>query len=239
MSNSNALEESNQKQLLNTYGAIGILIVNMTVVLIYVFSLCLILKMVKTKDLLIGKLLGSYAKFNLIYAPFAMVIFPAVIELSPLSAMFGHWFSDIIAFATRFGVYFDATISFVIACTIYMCCIHKDRIDKQFVVNLFCAFTFVVPLIMVIFYTPVQRHQSSVEFAWINECYGRQAGGNSSLCFFDDHILYQQYGNWTNVAKTSLQILCWIDASCTLFFMSNVSEAIIYLLLYSHFKRYV
>ena len=125
MSNSSSSEGSDKNESLGANGAIGILIVNIAIVVIYEFSLWLIMKMVKRNDLITGKLLGYYAKFSLIYTPFFVVLIPAVIELSPLPIILGHRFCDAITFGTHFGVYLEASFSFMVASTMYICYFHK------------------------------------------------------------------------------------------------------------------
>ena len=128
------------------------------------------------------------------------------------------------------------------ACMMYVCFIHEKKVNrygKQFVKNLFCTLTFLIPLIMAILYMPVAPHQSSFEVAWVNQCFGREVSAEAQLCMVDDRILHQQYGNWSNAARTTIQVFCWIEISYMSLFLTNVLDIIFYILIYSHLKKYV
>ena len=219
--------------------AIAALVLDIVFCLANQVLLYFLIKVVQREDLVVGQLLEYYAKFNIVSSPLVHTMVDGVVGLSSESTISGHWSCAITYFVTYFWFMFNANFSFMVACMLYVIFIHKDRAEsseKQFIKNLFCCLSFVIPLIIVVISIPLPMHQASHKLPWIEKCYGVQVNRDVILCSFDDNQLRHQYGNWSNVANFGLQASCLIELSCLMIFTSNIPGAILYLILYFHIK---
>ena len=125
---------------------------------------------------------------------------------------------------------------------VYVGFVHNNevkRYGRQLVDNMFCMLAFGIPLVMSLNGLLTSMHHMSYNIPHADVCYGIQPHNYGPTCMFDDDLLHQIYGNWRNVAKTCLQISCWVDIAYIAIFASNVPEIVLYILIYLNLKRYV
>jgi len=243
MINSGDSVENDTIKWLDTNVAVGFLVLYLILCLINVFMYYLLIQMVRRNDdLIVGKLLEYYAKFNIVFLPIQVVIVLGIVGLLPISSIAGVWFCDIAHVITYFGFYLNCNVSLMVTCLIYICVVHDDRANsfgKQRIRIFFCRLGFIIPLFMAILMIPLSRHPSSSDPPWINKCYGAYASRDDplALCAFDYPYLLETYGNWSTLANIILQFLCWINFSISLITLTNIPEAILYGLIYWHLKR--
>ena len=198
------------------------------------------IKMLKRQDLFYEKLLGCYGKFNIVCGAIIVVFGDGVIGLSPVSTIFDDWYCGIILFLTMFFVYFNNGFSLILACMIYVGSVHEAKVNyhgKEFVINLFCILSFVIPLISSLIALPVYMFNGMGHFTLlIDKCYGPPNYKNYALCYFDEDILHQEYGEWSDSVTSCLQFMCAITNALEPTFFSNILEGIFYWLIYSHIK---
>ena len=240
---SNMSDASNELEWLDTDIAVVFSILNMIVCLLNEFLLYLHIKMLQRQDLFVEKLLGCYGIFNIVCTPIVAVLLHGVIGLLPISTLVGSWFCDITFFVTYWWDYFNNCFSLCLVCLIYVGLVHERKVNyhgKQFVVNLFCGLSIIIPLIFGLISTATTMHGAPYNFAWAKKCYGIKEDVNGGLCSFDEDLLYPKYGEWSSTIKTCLQVICWIEFSCgTIVLSSNIPEAIFYCMIYACLRRYV
>ena len=203
-------------------------------------SLYLLIKVVeRERELVVGRLLKCFAMFNIICTPLVYIMVYGVIGLSPASVISGHWFCTIAYLASYFCHFYNINFSFMVACMMYVSIVCRDRMNcyrGQFLTNLFCTLSFIIPLVIVVVSIPLPLHQASHNIPWIQKCYGIQQNRGPFLCSFDDNKLDEKYGNWSNAAKLGLQTSCWIDISCLVLLSLNIPDAIFYVIIYFQLK---
>ena len=230
-----------EEWLVTDFG-VGLLIPTVVFGLFYEFSCYLLIKVTQRNDIIMKKVLEWATKFNIVCIPFYLIILPALIVLLPASTTFGTWFCDISTFLFTFVTYVNAGLSITTTSMVYVGFVHEAKAKqygRQFLDKLFCGLSFGIPLIMTIIYLPSSMHQVSYNIPVIEFCYGTPATQSGPPCEFSDDLLHQKYGNWSNTVKTCLQISCWVDMILSLVMFSNIPEIILYILIYSHLKRYV
>ena len=136
----------------------------------------------------------------------------------------------------------NAGLSITTTSMVYVGFVHEakaKRYGRQFLDKIFCGLSFGIPLIMTINFLPSSMHHVSYNDPKTEFCYGTAVTRSGPLCMFNDDLLHHKYGNWSNTVKTCLQISCWVDMTLSLVMFSNIPEIILYVLIYSHLKRYV
>ena len=196
----------------------------------------------RNDDLIVGKLLEYYAKFNIVFLPIQVVIVLGIVGLLPISSIAGVWFCDIAHVITYFGFYLNCNVSLMVTCMIYIHVVHEDWADsfgKERLTKIFCVLGFLIPLSMAMIMIPLSRHPSSSDPPWINKCYGAYAGRDDPLavCTFDYAYLQERYGKWSTHWNIILKFLCGINFSISFITLTNIPEAILYVLIYRHLKR--
>ena len=236
---SNTSDNNSEMEWLDLDIAVVFLVLNMIMCFANEFLLFLLIKMLqRQEDLFIGKLLGCYGKFNMVCTPVVLVLLYGVIGLVPISTIAVDWFCGITTFVYYFWSYFNNNFSFIVVCLLYVCLLRGNH-GKQFVIDLFCALSFFLPLIGALMSVTITVHQSPYDLVWAYKCYGTKLDLDAEFCSFDETLLDQKYGEWSDVVKPCLHIVCWIDFVWTLILSSNILEALIYCLIYSHLTRYV
>ena len=187
-------------------------------------------------------LLRNYANVSIVLLPLGAILVFGVIGLVPLSTIVGTWFCDVTFFIVQVWEWYWASLSLTIASMTYVCFCHESMVTAhggtKRVAALCCKLHIAIPLAMAIITAPVRMNQSSHHYPWVEKCYGMQANeNNTGICFFDDELMVQRYGNWSFAAKTGLQGLCWAAFSYSALTYSNVPEAIFYFLIYSYLRQ--
>ena len=235
---------SNEIEWVDTDTAIGVLISVVILCLIGEFLWYLLIKEVQRtdSDLLTGKLFGYFAIVNMISLPIIIVLIE-MIGFLPIHTIFGNWFCFITAFTLHFYNTFIAIFSFMVTCFVYIGFVHENitnHYGKEFIRDRFCALCLIIPLIISTIIATTSFHQSVMSTPpWIDKCYGRQSNMRGAICYFHDSMLQEKYGSWSYVAEISLQCICWFEFLVTIIMVSNIPEAILYLLIYAHLIRYV
>jgi len=227
---------------IDTGAAVGFFIAIMILVLINVYLLYCLAQMAQANDKPVAKLVKSYANTNIVFVPIAAVLTFGVVGLMPISTLVGSWFCDATFFAAFFIEYYIASFSFVVASFTYVCFVQERKVDTyggtHIVAALFCKLHLAIPLIMAIVTIPLRMYSPSNTYPWINKCHGRQANeNNTGLCSFEDNLVDQAFGNWSNAAQTGLQTLCWVEFSYSVILNSNITEAIFYFFIYSYLRK--
>ena len=244
---SNITDVYDETKWLDTDIAIVFLIFCAIICLANEFLLYLHTKMLpRQEDLLIEKLLMCYGKFNIVCTPIVVVLLYGVIGLLPIPTIFGEWFCDISFFVVFFWHYFNGSFSLILVCLIYVCFVHNNKATyhgKEFIVNLFCALSFVIPLICTLISMVLSKllTMEILDQGWsywaTDKCYGTNEDTNTEFCFVNETLLRQKYGEWSDIANTCIQIACWIEVTLQLLLSSNILDGFIYCLIYSHLRR--
>ena len=239
-----SVPDADAQQWVDGAAAVWFFIVIMIIVLINVLLMCWQTKMIEGNDKPTGVLLKNYATVNIVIMPISAVLVFGVIGLSPISTIVGTWFCDVTFLIVQVYEWHYSSLSLTIASLTYVCFCHERRVTARggtkHMATLFSKLHIAIPLAMAIITMPVRINLSAHSYPGFDKCYGLQANeNNTDICFFDDELMVQKFGNWSFAAKTALQSLCWSGASYSALVFSNIPEAIFYFLIYSHLKRQV
>ena len=126
---SNSSEDNIEMEWVDNDAAIAFLALSMIMCIANGFLLCLLIKMIQRQDVLIEKVLVTYAKFNFVCTPIVSVLLYGLIGLLPISTLVGNWFCDITFFLFYFWDCFNADFSFILVTARFS----DSKIDKFFV----------------------------------------------------------------------------------------------------------
>ena len=206
-----------------------------------------VLRLMKQEKGLVMDVTSFFAIVQMMFWPSWWLFTTSTDFIHPLNIVLGEWFCHLGSFFIHLGMYIISFHSLVVAMMRYFFIIHQDKVDKhgrEKVKRIFFWLSFIIPLVIVTI-QEIEKNELDM-FSFINKCYGKHHEVflietstrdvfKRNFCEFES---YELGNSMSYVLNGFRRASCIIRTTTLLLTSFNISEAIIYFVLFAHMIRY-